>query len=65
MRATGSDDSTKLIDIKQMDLDEAIVWIDDNEWVEITPKNIRLRKAELRNSFRTVIRDQDKLNSKD
>jgi GTP-binding protein len=58
MRASGSDESTKLIEIKGMDLDEAIVWIDDNEWVEITPKNIRLRKAELNPSFRTVIREQ-------
>ncbi|MEI6080638.1 MAG: translational GTPase TypA [bacterium] len=57
MRASGSDESTKLVEIKEMDLDEAIVWIDDNEWVEITPNTIRLRKAELRNSFRTVIRE--------
>ncbi len=59
MRASGSDDSTKLIEIKDMDLDEAVVWIDENEWVEITPKNIRLRKAELRANMREVIRSQD------
>ena len=58
MRATGSDDSTKLIEIKEMDLDEALVWIDDNEWVEITPKTIRLRKVELRANMRNVIRSQ-------
>lgn len=59
MRASGSDDSTKLIEIKDLDLDEAVVWIDENEWVEITPKNIRLRKAELRANMREVIRSQD------
>lgn len=59
MRASGSDDSTKLIEIQEMDLDEAIVWIDENEWVEITPKNIRFRKVELRTNMRNVIRAQD------
>ncbi len=58
MRASGSDDSTKLIEIKAMDLDEAVVWIDEDEWVEVTPTNIRLRKAELRSNFRKVIRNQ-------
>ena len=62
MRASGTDDSTKLIDIQMMDLDEAIVWIDEDEWVEITPKTIRLRKSELRSNMRTLIRDQDKRN---
>ncbi|MEI6093364.1 MAG: hypothetical protein WCQ47_06745 [bacterium] len=59
MRASGTDDSTKLIDIQGMDLDEAIVWIDENEWVEITPQTIRFRKVELRTNMRTVIRAQD------
>lgn len=56
MRAAGSDESTKLTEIKDITLDEAIVWIDDNEWVEITPLNIRLRKAELHSNLRNVIR---------
>lgn len=56
MRASGSDDSTKLDPIKEMDLDEALEWIDDNEWVEITPQSIRIRKAELRTNLRNVIR---------
>ena len=59
MRASGTDDSTKLTEITPMDLDEAIVWIDEDEWVEVTPQNIRLRKTELRSNFRKVIRDQD------
>ena len=59
MRASGTDDSTKLDPIKEMDLDEALEWIDDNEWVEITPIRIRIRKAELRTNLRTVIRSND------
>jgi len=59
MRASGSDDSTKLNPVKELDLDEALAWIDENEWVEITPNTIRLRKAELRTNMRTVIRNND------
>src|SRR5579871_489555 len=43
MRASGKDESTKLSGIYPFDLDSAIEWIDDDEWVEITPKTIRVR----------------------
>lgn len=56
MRASGKDESTKLSGIYPFDLDSAIEWIDDDEWVEVTPKNIRVRKDELRTNFRKVIR---------
>ncbi|MFH1223332.1 MAG: GTP-binding protein, partial [Pseudomonadota bacterium] len=59
MRSVTSDDSTKLNPIKEMDLDEALAWIDENEWVEITPNTIRLRKAELRTNMRNLIRSND------
>lgn len=58
MRASGSDDSTKLNVVKKIELDEAIVWIDEDEWVEVTPLNIRLRKTVLKTNLRTVIRRQ-------
>jgi GTP-binding protein len=57
MRASGKDESTKLSGIYPFDLDSAIEWIDDDEWVEVTPKNIRVRKDELRTAFRKVIRN--------
>ncbi len=57
MRASGKDESTKLSGIYPFDLDSAIEWIDDDEWVEITPKNIRVRKDELRTNMRKVIRN--------
>ncbi len=44
MRASGSDDATKLTPIKPMSLEEALEYIDDDELVEITPTSIRLRK---------------------
>ena len=56
MRASGSDESTKLDAVRGMSLDEALEWIDDDEWVEITPKTIRLRKAALKANQRKVTR---------
>lgn len=56
MRASGKDESTKLSGIYPFDLDSALEWIDDDEWVEVTPKNIRVRKEELKTNLRKVVR---------
>eukprot|EP00471_Norrisiella_sphaerica_P013782 CAMPEP_0184492128 /NCGR_PEP_ID=MMETSP0113_2-20130426/22366_1 /TAXON_ID=91329 /ORGANISM="Norrisiella sphaerica, Strain BC52" /LENGTH=745 /DNA_ID=CAMNT_0026876783 /DNA_START=118 /DNA_END=2355 /DNA_ORIENTATION=- len=44
MRASGSDDAIILTPPTKFTLEEAIVWIQDDELVEITPESIRLRK---------------------
>ncbi len=44
MRASGKDESTVCTAVKQMTLEFAINFIQNNELVEITPKSIRLRK---------------------
>lgn len=44
MRASGSDDAIKLIPPRDITLERALEWIDDDEIVEITPLNIRIRK---------------------
>lgn len=44
MRASGSDDSQRLVSIKNLTLEEAIEFIGEDELVEITPLNIRTRK---------------------
>jgi len=43
-RASGSDDALRLVPPLQMSLEKAIEFIEDDELVEITPKNLRLRK---------------------
>ena len=43
-RASGSDDALKLVPPKQMSLEQAIEFITDDELVEVTPENIRIRK---------------------
>ncbi len=44
-RSTGKDDAIRLTPPRRMTLEQAIAYIDDDEMVEVTPKNIRLRKA--------------------
>ena len=44
MRAAGSDRNIKIIPARKMSLEQALEYIDDDELVEVTPKNIRLRK---------------------
>lgn len=45
MRASGSDEALRLVPVKKMSLEEALDFINDDEYVEITPVNIRIRKA--------------------
>ena len=52
VRASGKDEAIRLTPPKRMTLEQAIAYIDDDELVEVTPKNIRLRKQTLNPSFR-------------
>jgi len=52
MRASGKDDSIILTPVIPMTLEKAIEFIKDDELVEVTPKNIRLRKAILSSQTR-------------
>ncbi|MCX5782632.1 MAG: translational GTPase TypA [Elusimicrobia bacterium] len=47
MRAAGSDDNIILTPAENMSLEKCIAYINDDELVEVTPKSIRIRKAEL------------------
>ncbi len=46
-RASGSDDALRLENPKLMSLEEAMEFINDDEMLEITPQNVRLRKKTL------------------
>jgi GTP-binding protein len=52
VRSSGADEAIKLVPPKLMNLELALEWIEDDELVEITPKNIRIRKKELNASMR-------------
>ena len=48
MRATGSDENILLKPPRDLPLELALEYIEDDEWVEVTPKTIRLRKILLK-----------------
>ena len=47
MRASGTDEAVRLVPPVALTLESAVEFIDDDELVEITPKNIRIRKRYL------------------
>ena len=51
-RASGSDDALKLVPPTEYSLEKAIEFIGEDELVEVTPKNIRLRKKILDTKIR-------------
>ncbi len=61
VRASGKDEAIRLVPPKKMSLEEMISYIEDDELVEVTPKNLRLRKRELdANERKKASRDKKK-----
>jgi GTP-binding protein len=56
VRTAGKDENIILPPTPSRTLDWALDWIDDDEWVEITPENIRIRKKILLCNERSVKR---------
>jgi GTP-binding protein len=55
MRSSTSDETVKLKEARTLTLEEAIEFISADELVEITPKNIRIRKKYLKKSERAKV----------
>ncbi|MDI1235564.1 MAG: translational GTPase TypA [bacterium] len=51
-RAAGKDDNSRMIPKRQFSLEEALEYIQKDEYVEITPKSLRLRKIYLKQNER-------------
>ena len=47
MRASTSDEAIRLVPFRNLNLEQAIEFIPDDEFVEVTPKSLRLRKKVL------------------
>ena len=47
MRASTADEAIRLVPVRQLNLEQAIEFIADDEFVEVTPKSLRLRKKTL------------------
>ncbi len=56
MRASGTDESLRLVPPINMSLEQHLEFVSDDELIEITPKNIRLRKRILNSDLRAKSR---------
>ena len=59
-RSSGADDALKLTPPRVLSLEQALEFIDTDELLEITPKNIRIRKKILD----PTLRKRSKINNK-
>jgi GTP-binding protein len=55
-RTSNADEKLVLAPPRQMTLEGAMEFIDDDEWIEVTPNHIRLRKRVLAGNQRSIIR---------
>ncbi|MFZ9031742.1 MAG: translational GTPase TypA, partial [Robiginitalea sp.] len=60
VRAAGSDDRARIVPPIKFSLEEALEYIQKDEYVEVTPKHLRLRKILLRESDRKRAKPADK-----
>jgi GTP-binding protein len=54
VRSSGHDDAMRLEPIHKMSLEDALAYIGTDEYVEVTPKNIRIRKIYLNDAQRAA-----------
>ncbi|MBD8490001.1 translational GTPase TypA [Echinicola sp. CAU 1574] len=59
MRASGSDDNSKIAPAKKFSLEESMEYIQKDEYLEITPKSMRMRKIYLDEGERTRMAKKD------
>jgi GTP-binding protein len=52
MRSSSADEALRLVPFKHLNLEQAIEFITDDEFVEVTPKSLRLRKKVLHSNKR-------------
>ena len=52
MRSSSADEAIRLVPPRLLNLEQAIEFVRDDEWVEVTPSSIRLRKKALKSNQR-------------
>ena len=52
MRSSGADEAIKLVPPRDLTLERALEWIEDDEILEVTPQNVRIRKKILEPNMR-------------
>jgi len=61
MRSSGADDKLKLVPPREFSLEEALEYIQEDEYVEVTPLTIRLRKILLDENDRKRYKNKEKV----
>jgi GTP-binding protein len=59
MRSSGADDKVKLPPPVDFSLEQAMEYIGEDEYVEVTPENIRMRKIYLKEHERKKLAKKD------
>jgi len=59
VRASGTDDAVKIIPKKRFSLEEALEYIQKDEYLEVTPKSLRMRKVFLNENDRKRFNKED------
>ena len=59
MRSSGNDDKVRIIPAIKFSLEEAMEYIRNNEYLEVTPNNLRLRKILLKENDRKRLRNTE------
>jgi GTP-binding protein len=57
IRAAHAEFLVTLSGIRNLSLEQSLEWIDEDEWVEVTPKSVRIRKKVLPQNLRSVKRE--------
>ena len=60
MRAAGSDEALRLVTPRKFSLEESLEFLNDDEMLEVTPKNIRIRKVVLSGRMRMKMLSKEK-----
>jgi len=59
IRAAHAEFLVTLSGIRNLSLEACIEWIDEDEWIEVTPKSVRMRKKILPLNMRSIKRNPD------
>ncbi len=59
MRSSGNDDKVRIVPAIKFSLEEAMEYIRNNEYLEVTPNNLRLRKILLKENDRKRLRNTE------
>ena len=60
MRASGSDEALRLTPPRTLSLEQCIEFIADDELLEVTPENLRIRKSILKSDLRAKAKNSAK-----